>query len=276
MNASVQTMRSMTADTKPLWAAVGVLGFAVLAMGASLVYVQTRPADGPMALAALTPPAPIETVNGAAKVSAAESLRAQEDLVAPPPKPLAKPVLAAAPAGPAAVSTKRAPAPAVQATPSAAPTGVTEYGPIANRSVTAPVKEVCADCGTIESVTAVRRQGSGSGVGAVAGGALGAVLGNQIGKGSGRAVATILGAVGGGVVGNMIEKNVKKDTTYQVRVRMEDGSTRTVEQSSLPAVGSRVTVDGSVLHSADGSWSSAPTAPRTAPAAQKQLPDIRA
>ena len=265
MNASVQTMRSMTADTKPLWAAVGVLGFAVLAMGASLVYVQTRPADGPMALAALTPPAPIETVNGAAKVSAAESLRAQEDLVAPPPKtpvatakppppkPLAKPVLAAAPAGPAAVSTKRAPAPAVQATPSAAPTGVTEYGPIANRSVTAPVKEVCADCGTIESVTAVRRQGSGSGVGAVAGGALGAVLGNQIGKGSGRAVATILGAVGGGVVGNMIEKNVKKDTTYQVRVRMEDGSTRTVEQSSLPAVGSRVTVDGSVLHSADGS-----------------------
>ncbi|MCY7306555.1 MAG: hypothetical protein LH632_10470, partial [Rhodoferax sp.] len=237
MNASVQTMRSMTADTKPLWAAVGVLGFAVLAMGASLVYVQTRPADGHIALAALTPPAPIETVNGAAKVSAADSLKAQEDLVAPPPKPLAKPVPATAPAGPVTVRTKRAPAPAVQATPSAAPTGVTEYGPIANRSVTAPVKQVCAACGTIESVTAVRRQGSGSGVGAVAGGAMGPVRCKQICKGSGRAMGTNLGAVGGGVAGNMIEKNVKKDTVYQVRVRMEDGSLHTVEQSSLPAVG---------------------------------------
>ena len=52
MNATVQSMPSAAANTKPLWAAVGVLGFAVVAMGASLVYVQTRPADGHVALAA--------------------------------------------------------------------------------------------------------------------------------------------------------------------------------------------------------------------------------
>ena len=35
-------------------------------------------------------------------------------------------------------------------------------------------------------------------MGAVAGGVLGAVLGNQVGHGNGRAAATLLGAVGGG------------------------------------------------------------------------------
>ena len=56
MNATVQSMPSAAATTKPLWAAVGVLGIAVVAMGASLVYVQTRPADGHVALAAMAAP----------------------------------------------------------------------------------------------------------------------------------------------------------------------------------------------------------------------------
>ena len=68
MNASVQSMPSAAANTKPLWAAVGVLGFAVVAMGASLVYVQTRPVDGHMALAAITAPAIEPTEIGRAHV----------------------------------------------------------------------------------------------------------------------------------------------------------------------------------------------------------------
>ena len=55
MNATIQTLPAASANNKPLWAAVGVLGVAVLVMGASLVYVQTRPADGHTALVAMAP-----------------------------------------------------------------------------------------------------------------------------------------------------------------------------------------------------------------------------
>ena len=283
MNTTVQTMPSAAASTKPLWAAVGVLGFAVVAMGASLVYVQTRPADGHVALAAIAASAAEPSVN----VPVAESLKAQEDLVAPPPKPTlvaAKPVPAklpakVVPAAPGPVAAVASPAPTV-ATPAptvvgtaagtGAPLVISESGVITSQPVVVPAKPVCAHCGTIESVTAVERKGKPNGVGVVAGGALGAVVGNQLGKGSGRTMATILGAVGGGVAGHMIEQNVKKETVYQVRVRMDDGSIRTVEQASLPAVGSQVTLDGSVIHSADGSWSAPAAAPKAA--AQPSIP----
>lgn len=103
----------------------------------------------------------------------------------------------------------------------------------------------CFNCGTVESVSAVQRSASTGGTGAVAGGVLGAVVGNSIGKGSGRTLGTIIGAVGGGFAGNAIEKQMKKETVYQVRVRMDDGSLRTIEQTSAPSVGSRITLDGS-------------------------------
>ena len=289
MNTSVQPLPSAyAANTKPLWAAVGVLGVAVLAMGAGLVYVQSRPVDAHVAMASVAPAPVAEPLS--AKVPLAESLKSQEDLVAPPTKPPVlvqkpitvkpqpKPQPAAVSAGPVA-----APAPAMLPVPAPVP-GVIAAGPVAGGqangtgapsvvtdsgvivSQPAPAKPLCANCGTVEAVTAVQKQGSGGGVGTVAGGAVGAVIGNQVGKGSGRTVATILGAIGGGLAGNMIEKNIKKETVYRVQVRMEDGSTRTVEQSTLPAVGSRVTVDNGVLHSADGSWS--------APARAKPLPQV--
>ncbi len=103
----------------------------------------------------------------------------------------------------------------------------------------------CLSCGTVESVTPIQRSAQTGGTGAIAGGVLGAVVGNQIGKGSGRTIGTILGAIGGGFAGNAIEKQMKKETVYQVRVRMDDGSLRTVEQASAPALGSRITLDGS-------------------------------
>ena len=285
MNTSVNTLPSSAANTKPLWAAVGVLGVAVLALGASLVYVQSRPVDGHTALATVAPalqaaPAPV------ARIAATESLSTQEDLVAPPPKPsvaLPKPPppkvhrpAPAAAAGPVAATTS----PASTAAPSPAPTPVqgavtagtgsgatsapsvvTDAGVVASQPVMPVARPVCANCGTIESATPVQRKGSSSGVGTVAGGVLGAVVGNQVGKGSGRTIATILGAVGGGFAGNAIEQNVKKETVYQVRVRMEDGSVRTIEQAALPQVGAKVTVDGGVVHSADGGYSSV-TAPK--------------
>ncbi|KQW68831.1 glycine zipper 2TM domain-containing protein [Methylibium sp. Root1272] len=125
--------------------------------------------------------------------------------------------------------------------------GVATGPAAANASPAAPA---CAQCGVVESVQAVKVKGEASGVGAVAGGVLGGVVGNQFGGGNGRTAMTVLGAVGGGVAGHEIEKNVKAKTVYSVRVRMEDGSLRTLQQSQAPAVGARVKVDGSTLRAA--------------------------
>ncbi len=76
---------------------------------------------------------------------------------------------------------------------------------------------------------------------------IGGLLGNQVGGGSGKTAATVLGAAGGAYAGNRVEKNMKKVTVYQMRVRMNDGSYRTIEQSNPVASGSRVVVEGNSL-----------------------------
>lgn len=106
---------------------------------------------------------------------------------------------------------------------------------------------VCGNCGTVDSVRAVQQKGEGSGVGAVAGGVLGGVIGNQMGKGNGKTAMTILGAIGGGVAGNEVEKQQRAETVYEVTIRMDDGSARTLTQRSAPPTGTRVEVDGKSL-----------------------------
>jgi outer membrane lipoprotein SlyB len=107
----------------------------------------------------------------------------------------------------------------------------------------------CASCGMVESIRAVELKGDATGLGAVAGGVTGAVVGNQIGRGNGNTAMTILGAAGGALAGNEIEKNVKKHYSYRVTVRMDDGSLRTVSQSTAPnvAVGERVRIANGAL-----------------------------
>ncbi len=103
---------------------------------------------------------------------------------------------------------------------------------------------ICSSCGRVESVHAVKHQAKPSGVGMVAGALLGGVLGNQVGGGNGRKVATVAGAVGGGYAGNEIEKNSRGNTTFQVRVRMDNGEVRTFPYTQQPGwnVGDRVRV----------------------------------
>jgi outer membrane lipoprotein SlyB len=102
----------------------------------------------------------------------------------------------------------------------------------------------CEDCGVVETIKVVEVTGNANGLGMIAGGVTGALIGNQIGRGNGNAVATIAGAAGGAFAGNEIEKNMKKSLRYQVRVRMDDGTSRTLFQSSAPAfaVGEKVKV----------------------------------
>lgn len=108
---------------------------------------------------------------------------------------------------------------------------------------------VCASCGTVESIRVVELKGDATGLGAVAGGVTGAVVGNQMGRGNGNTVMTLLGAAGGALAGNEIEKNVKKHYRYRVTVRMDDGSFRTVSQSIAPTVaaGARVRIANGAL-----------------------------
>lgn len=104
--------------------------------------------------------------------------------------------------------------------------------------------------GRIVAVTPIETQKPNtSGLGALGGAVVGGLLGNQVGKGNGRIVGTVVGAVGGGVAGNQIEKAVSKDTHYQVRVRMDDGSHRTFTYEQDPAVqvGERVHMENGAL-----------------------------
>lgn len=106
---------------------------------------------------------------------------------------------------------------------------------------------VCSTCGTVESVKAEKHKGEGTGLGAVGGAVVGGVVGHQMGGGNGKKALTVLGAVGGGFAGHEVEKQVRSTTVYQVQMRMDDGSTRTVTQATAPAVGARFEVEGTKL-----------------------------
>ena len=239
-----------SSGNKPLWAAVGVLSLAVLGMGGAMMYNQ-RPQPPAATVAAITPaPLPSSTaVSGntapTASAHSANSANAADDLIE-------KPV--AAPARPTPAPAKKVVKPVPKPAPAPGYAGVSPAPspyPVPAAVVAAPV---CGVCGSVDSVTPVERSSkpAGVGIGTVAGGVLGAVLGNQVGSGNGRTAATILGAVGGGFAGNAIEGRMRKETVYEVGVRMEDGSHRIVETARAPSVGSRVTVEGATLRTADG------------------------
>jgi outer membrane lipoprotein SlyB len=105
------------------------------------------------------------------------------------------------------------------------------------------------NAGEVVAVNTVQEPEPTTGLGAVGGAVAGGLLGNQVGGGRGRVLATIAGAVGGGLAGNGIEHAVRKATTYQVQVRMQDGSYRNFTYSTQPTVqvGERVHVSGDSL-----------------------------
>ncbi len=271
-----------SSGTKPLWIAVGALGTAVLVMAATLVYQQARPAESRVTPVPAMVSVPAEKTPAAiAAPTTAPSPQAamrQDESEKPVAAPVKKALVAAKSvatrsdrvsgrvsdraSGSTSTSTSTANA-SNHGADSNAPSVSSGYPPVAMDSPVvvaqrAPqvVRPVCGNCGTVESATPIQREGAGTGLGAVAGGVLGAVVGNQVGGGNGRTVATVLGALGGGWAGNSVEKKMKNETLYQVRVRMEDGATRTFEVATPVGAGSHVTVEGGSLRLADGSLSS--------------------
>ena len=278
MNTAIQTPANMpfglaqaSSGNKPRWAAVGLLSAAVLAMGGTMLYRQgAQSAVTAAPVAALAAPAVLAAAPRTALPLASND--AADDLVEKPAavvkKVVVKPVQRPAPALRYA-SVSPAPQAAAYPTnrpgnnPSNTPNNYRSSYPTSqptnqalNQPVAYPQASVCATCGSVESVTAVERPGKPSpiSVGSVAGGVIGAALGSQVGRGNGRTLATVLGAVGGGFAGHAIEGQVRKETVYQVGVRMEDGSRRTVESATAPSVGSRVTVDGNGLQGQTSSY----------------------
>jgi outer membrane lipoprotein SlyB len=108
----------------------------------------------------------------------------------------------------------------------------------------------CLTCGTVESITPVRRgDGDTTGVGAVVGAIVGGVAGRQVGGGRGQDIATVAGAVGGAVAGNKIEEARDKELMYDVVIDMERGEDEiiTVSDAASLRVGDEVTVRGNEI-----------------------------
>lgn len=107
--------------------------------------------------------------------------------------------------------------------------------PVTTAAIAPRAPGSCRECGVVQGTREIAVRGESSGLGAVGGAVVGGVLGNQVGSGSGKQIATVVGAVGGVIAGNEIEKRVKSTRSYEVTVRLDDGSSRVITQSSAPA-----------------------------------------
>jgi len=213
---------------KVLWAVIGALAVAVAALGGVLLHRQDAGAPPPAVAALPASPAGSPTAPDDFKPEA----------MPPAPVPAAPPVAAGT------APQVMAAAPAQASGPGAAPAPV---------AAAAPPAPPCAICGHVESVRPVQKRAQNTtGVGAVAGGVVGGLVGNQFGHGNGRVATTVLGAVGGGFAGNEVEKHVRTVTVYEVAVRMDNGSLRTVETKTAPPIGKPVTLRKGLLRPADG------------------------
>lgn len=214
---------------KWLWAAIGVLGLSVAALATTMAVQWSRQGSAPAVTVATAaqadlaaPRTPESQIITERREEPPAGYKTPAPLQGQPPRPLAAAAPLAAPA------------------PHHAPRQALPTQPV-REARSAPV---CGVCGRVESVQPVQQAEPATGVGAVAGGVLGAVVGNQFGRGNGRAAATVLGAVGGGYLGNQVEQRTRTHTVYQVRVRMEDGSVRQFTRAQPVAVGTPVTLEG--------------------------------
>ncbi len=190
-------------------AAIAVIVLCIVAVAAITGHL-----PGSSAQKAATEPAPAALTLPAA-APAPEPVAAAPGAPAPKAQPAQRKVATASPP-------KRQ---AVAATPPVAP---------AAQVAAAQPRAVCANCGTVTGVSEIEVKGEGSGLGAVAGGVAGAILGNQVGSGGTRTIARIGGAAGGAYAGHQVEKHMKTQKKYDVGVKMDDGTLRTVSYETPP------------------------------------------
>jgi outer membrane lipoprotein SlyB len=149
-------------------------------------------------------------------------------LDAAPPRPVATPARPAAPA----------PAPAPAPVPRVAPPEIAAP-PQGERLV------ACRDCAVVESIRAVEVPTGPAYAGAIAGGIVGALFGEQIGKAHERHVTTFLGAISGAVLGHEVQRAAASRTWYDAALRLPNGALRVRRYDAPPPfrVGQLVRLD---------------------------------
>ena len=102
--------------------------------------------------------------------------------------------------------------------------GGADYGPGSVRG------EQSVRFGVVESVRLVRIDPHNTGVGTVAGAAIGAIGGSHVGGGSGQAVGAIAGAIAGGLLGSAIEQDANQRTGLEITILLDSGKYIAVTQ----------------------------------------------
>jgi outer membrane lipoprotein SlyB len=251
---STETTSSAVAPRPPIHPLVKVAAVSVIAASAVGIWAMTARTHS-NADAANAPANTLAAVPAAATDTAAPA-------VAPAPEPTPA---AVAPAKTATHNTSAAHSKNTAARETPAPyqtPGQTSAAPVQVTAATPapPPPAIDPTHGHIESVYTTEKKGESKGVGAVAGGAVGGLVGNSFGRGNGRTAATLLGVVGGALAGNEIEKHARTVKTWHVVVKLDDGSTRTLNQDSAPGwrQGEEVRLVDGRLTRLDGSVPAAP------------------
>ncbi|EAR55854.1 putative outer membrane lipoprotein Pcp [Photobacterium sp. SKA34] len=101
--------------------------------------------------------------------------------------------------------------------------------------------------GTVVRTQSVTLNGNGNGIGTLAGGAIGGILGSGVGGGTGSEIATIGGALLGGYLGNEAGEQVTKRNGVNLTIKLNSGRTVSIVQQVNPNVmfhnGERVQVN---------------------------------
>jgi outer membrane lipoprotein SlyB len=235
-----------------IWIGGGLMAVTIVALATALV-VKSHDPNGDAATPLMAPQT-ASTTPATDPLSAAPATAAGTTTAAPvnESQTAAAAVATAPPATTAAPRTTYvAPAPR-QAAP--AYDGGTQSVATAPPPAAAPERvaaaPVCHTCGVVESYSTQRVAGQVNGVGAVAGGVGGALIGSQIAGRGNHTLGGVLGAVGGGLLGNTIERHERAYTVYDAHVRMNDGSYRTIRETTMPQVGEHVVVEGHTMRPA--------------------------
>ena len=97
----------------------------------------------------------------------------------------------------------------------------------------------CYDCGTVTRIETLATTRSGA-TGAVIGGLVGAAAGRELAEDESKGrqnTATVAGAAAGALAGSAIQKNMaNKATSYNVYVRMDNGSAVTLNQADVNGI----------------------------------------
>lgn len=86
--------------------------------------------------------------------------------------------------------------------------------------------------GVVESVRAVKLEGTKSPVGTIAGGAVGGIAGSSIGGGRGSAIAAVIGAVVGGLAGSAAEEGITRKDGLEITVKLDGGGMVAIVQEA--------------------------------------------